>query len=180
MCYLQLVSRQESPLPSGRPLPHRPHPIQQLLGAGGAPFPDAPLHRAQLPLVVLLRGQPDQAPEDLSRISGASLQPLLDQRLMLDEQGAGPGGVAPLPPGLGVRLAVLPQHLEVAQEPAEGPLFLAQQLRVDSSAAGLRLQALNSGRKAGQGGLAAADGLQQRHRVAAVLEILQGPLLARQ
>ena len=120
----------------------------------------------------------DQTPEDLGSIGRALLQPLSDQRLVLDEQGAGPACVAPPLPRLGVRLAVLPQHLQVAQEAAEGPLFLAEQLRVDRSAAGLWLLALDSGGKAGQRGLTTLHRPQQDHWVAALLKFLQRLLLS--
>ncbi len=62
-------------LSCGRPLSGSSHSLQQLLGAGGAPFFDASLHRAQLTLVVGAGGKPDQPPEDLGQQAG--LDPLL-------------------------------------------------------------------------------------------------------
>ena len=87
-------------LSCGRPLSGSSHSLQQLLGAGGAPFFDASLHRAQLTLVVGAGGKPDQPPEDLGRVDASfPLQPLFDLLLVLQKQRPLSRCVVPFLPG---------------------------------------------------------------------------------
>ena len=104
---------------------------------------------------------------------GLALQPLLDLLLVLGEQSAPARGVSALLLGFRQRLALLPQQLQVAQEPVERALLLACLLRIHRPCPGSLLLVFLPGRDAGQGSLAATHRFQQGHRIATALQILQ-------